>query len=152
MAFRSKVADTKTVILHLLLCLAIFYTLYYMIGSVCFGAFKLDHFDRLIPFEFKTEPSESNSKYLVNLLSMQLTYFSSGLLFAAVVKRWVWDYAITVTLVHVGLTSAVMLEFPLVWQWWLALGNGLFLMICNGQLIAYFACENDHSHPTLDSY
>ncbi|XP_058853564.1 uncharacterized protein LOC117964550 isoform X2 [Acipenser ruthenus] len=40
MAFRSKVADTKTVILHLLLCLAIFYTLYYMIGSVCFGAFN----------------------------------------------------------------------------------------------------------------
>ncbi|XP_028675120.1 transmembrane protein 244-like [Erpetoichthys calabaricus] len=152
MAVKGKAKDTKTVFLHLLLCLVIFYTTYYMIGSICFGAFRLDHFDGLIPFDFKTEPTESNSKYLVNLLSMELTYFSSGLLFAAVVKRWVWDYAITVTCIHVGLTSAVMQEFPLIWQWWLALGSGLFLMICNGQLIAYFACQNDHSYPTFDNY
>uniref|UniRef100_A0A8L0DNW7 Transmembrane protein 244 n=1 Tax=Oncorhynchus mykiss TaxID=8022 RepID=A0A8L0DNW7_ONCMY len=114
----------------------------------------LDHFDGLIPFDFKTEPTnlESNSKYLVNLLSMELTYFCSGLLFAAVVRRWVWDYALTVTLLHVLLTSMVMLEFPLVWQWWLALGSGLFLMICNGQLIAYFTCQSDQSYPTFNSY
>ncbi|CAB1334657.1 unnamed protein product, partial [Coregonus sp. 'balchen'] len=40
MAFRDKVADTRTVLVHLLLCLVIFYSLYYMIGSVCFGAFS----------------------------------------------------------------------------------------------------------------
>ncbi|XP_029426780.1 transmembrane protein 244 isoform X2 [Rhinatrema bivittatum] len=131
---KAKVAGTKTVLLHLLLCLVIFYTLYYMIGSVCFGAFRLDTFDGLIPFDFKTEPSQSNSKYLVNLLSMELTYFTSGLLFAAVVKRWMWDYAITVTFVHVALTSA---------------GSGLFLMICNGQLVAYFACQDDQHYPIL---
>uniref|UniRef100_A0A6Q2YDS7 Transmembrane protein 244 n=1 Tax=Esox lucius TaxID=8010 RepID=A0A6Q2YDS7_ESOLU len=178
MAFRGKVADTRTVLVHLLLCLVIFYSVYYMIGSVCFGAFRLEHFDGLIPFDFKTEPTnlESNSKYLgeqmcmficvcfllrkwlmiytvvvVNLLSMELTYFCSGLLFAAVV-RWVWDYALTVTLLHVLLTSLVMLEFPLVWQWWLALGSGLFLMICNGQLIAYFTCQSDQSYPTFNGY
>ncbi|XP_014039641.1 transmembrane protein 244 isoform X2 [Salmo salar] len=125
MAFRGKVADTRTVLVHLLLWLVIFYSLHYMIVSVCFGAFRLDHFDGLIPFDFKTEPTnlESNSKYLVNLLSMELTYFCSVLLFAAVVRRWVWDYALTVTLLHVLLTSLVMLEFPLVWQWWLALAG-----------------------------
>ncbi|KAI9533325.1 hypothetical protein NQZ68_025719, partial [Dissostichus eleginoides] len=110
-----------TVFFNLLLCLVIFYSLFYMIGSVCFGAFRLDNFDGLIPFDFKTEPAESNSKYLVNLLSLELTYFCSGLLFAAVVKRRVWDYALTVTLLHVIITSLVMLEFPTVWQWWLAL-------------------------------
>ena len=36
---------------------------------------------------------------------MELTYFSCGLLFAAVVRRWVWDYALTVTFLHVLLTS-----------------------------------------------
>lgn len=41
----------------------------------------------------------------VNLLSLELTYFCSGLLFAAVVKRRVWDYAFTVTLLHVLITS-----------------------------------------------
>ena len=99
------------------------------------SSFRLDHFDGLIPFDFKTEPTESNSKYLgersycrrhneprvwtlnrwcilslrcspsVNLLSLELTYFCSGLLFAAVVRRRVWDYALTVTLLHVAITS-----------------------------------------------
>uniref|UniRef100_A0A8C8RAS6 Transmembrane protein 244 n=1 Tax=Pelusios castaneus TaxID=367368 RepID=A0A8C8RAS6_9SAUR len=87
---------------------------------------------------------------LVNLLSMELTYFTNGLLFAAVLKRWFWDYAITVTLIHVALTSAVMQQFPLVWQWWLALGSGLFIMICSGQFVTYFVFP-DSCYPTLDS-
>ncbi|XP_069751361.1 putative transmembrane protein 244 isoform X5 [Narcine bancroftii] len=95
-----------TVLLNLLKCLVIFYTLYYMIASICFGTFKLDLFDGLIPFDFKTQASKSSSKYLVNLLSMELTYFISGLLFAAIVKKWVWDYSITVALSHVMLSSA----------------------------------------------
>ncbi|XP_061109214.1 putative transmembrane protein 244 isoform X1 [Conger conger] len=152
MAFKVKAADSKTVLLRLGLCVLIFYTLYYMVASVCFGAFRLQHFDGLIPFDFRTEPTESSAKYLVNLLSMELTFFCSGLLFAAVVQRWVWDYALTVTLVHVLLTCAVMQEFPVIWQWWLALGSGLFLMICNGQLIAHFACQSDPSYPTFQSY
>ncbi|KAF3839775.1 hypothetical protein F7725_018492 [Dissostichus mawsoni] len=167
MAFKSKAVESKTVFFNLLLCLVIFYSLFYMIGSVCFGAsgedlshacaqahhplkaslsyckyFKnvlllLDNFDGLIPFDFKTEPAESNSKYLVNLLSLELTYFCSGLLFAAVVKRRVWDYALTVTLLHVIITS---------------LGSGLFLMICNGQLIAYFTCKSDQSYASFSMY
>ncbi|XP_069479112.1 putative transmembrane protein 244 isoform X4 [Ambystoma mexicanum] len=99
---------------------------------------------------FPTDPSDSDSKYLVNLLSMELTYFTCGLLFAAVVKRWVWDYAITVTVIHVAVTSAVMMEFPQIWQWWLAIGCGVFLMICNGQLVAHFACQGDQSYPVFD--
>ncbi|XP_007893005.2 transmembrane protein 244 [Callorhinchus milii] len=148
MAFKGRIAGTKTVILNLLLCLLIFYTLYYMIGSVCFGAFRLDSFDGLIPFDFKTQATKSSSKYLVNLLSMELTYFASGLAFVPVVKNWVWDYAITVTLIHILLSSAVMAEFPLVWQWWIALGLGLLLMIGNGHLIAHFICQKDPSYPS----
>ncbi|XP_048468833.1 transmembrane protein 244-like isoform X1 [Rhincodon typus] len=121
MAFKGKTAGTKTVLLNLLQCSLVFYTLYYMIGSVCFGAFRLDSFDGLLPFDFKTQAEKSVSKYLVNLLSMELTYFTSGILFAIIVKKRVWDYSITVTLVHVILSSAVMAEFPLAWQWWLAL-------------------------------
>ncbi|XP_030394979.1 transmembrane protein 244-like [Gopherus evgoodei] len=152
MAFHSgSVPGIKTILVHLLLCLVTFYAVYYMIGSICSGAFRMDTFDGLIPFEFNTEASHSNPKYLVNLLSMELTYFTSGLLFAALLKRWVWDYAITVTLVHVALTSVVMEQFPLVWHWWLALGSGLFIMIFSGQLVTHFACA-DSSDPTLDSY
>ncbi|XP_054638625.1 uncharacterized protein LOC129185496 isoform X2 [Dunckerocampus dactyliophorus] len=66
---------------------------------------RLDHFDGLIPFDFKTTLEDSTSKYLVNILSLELTYFSSSLLFAVVVKRRVWDYAVTVTILHVFITS-----------------------------------------------
>lgn len=94
----------------------------------------------------------------VNLLSLELTYFCSGILFAAVVRKRVWDYALTVTLLHVVITSlgeqnsastyvhswmanlhcnsmfcfrvAVMLEFPTVWQWWLALGKHTPVATC----------------------
>ncbi|KAM9782823.1 putative transmembrane protein 244 [Neosynchiropus ocellatus] len=152
MAFKGKAVESKIVLLNLLLCLLIFYCLFYMIGSVCFGVFRLDKFDGLIPFDFKTKLVDSNSKYLVNLLSLELTFFFSGLLFAAVVKKQVWDYAITVTLLHVLITSLVMFEFPMEWQWWLALGSGLFLMICNGQLIAYFTCQSDHNYASFSIF
>ncbi|XP_053123027.1 transmembrane protein 244-like [Hemicordylus capensis] len=122
-----------------------------MMGSVCCGAFRLNTFDAFIPFEFKTEPSYSNPSYLASVLSMEITFFTSGLLFAGLLKRWVWDYAITVTLGHVLLTSAVMEEFPLIWQWWLALASGLFLMICNGELVTYFICSNSDD-PSKESF
>lgn len=65
----------------------------------------------------------------------------------------------------------------MVWQWWLALGkkksftafrlirsvlsaldvivcagSGLFLMICNGQLIAYFTCQSEQTFTSFSLY
>lgn len=45
------------------------------------------------------------SFFTVNLISAEVTFFISGLMFALIVEEWVWDYAITVTLIHVGLTT-----------------------------------------------
>ncbi|XP_044291257.1 transmembrane protein 244-like isoform X2 [Varanus komodoensis] len=122
----NHASTVKVIILHTLLGLLIFYTVYYMTGSICYGAFRINSFGMLIPFGFKTEPSFSNSSYLANVLAMEITFFISGLLFALLLRWWIWDYAITVTLAHVLLTCAVMKEFPLVWQWWLALGKFFF--------------------------
>ncbi|XP_053254498.1 transmembrane protein 244-like [Podarcis raffonei] len=101
-----------------------------MTGSICCGAFRLNNFGMLIPFEFNMEPSYSNPKYLANVLSMETTFLISGLLFAVLLKRWVWDYTITVTMVHVLLTVAA---------------SGLFIMICSGELVTYLACSNTDS-------
>ncbi|XP_077193291.1 putative transmembrane protein 244 isoform X2 [Paroedura picta] len=122
-----------------------------MIGSVFCGLFRLNSFDAHLPFDFKTEPSYWNPNYLVNIISMEITFSSSGLFFAVLLKRWVWDYALTVTSIHLLLTWAVMEEFPLVWHWWLALASGLFLMICNGEVITYFAYP-ESSSPDWDNY
>ncbi|XP_048357077.1 transmembrane protein 244-like [Sphaerodactylus townsendi] len=102
----SRAAAIKTIVLHILLCVLTFYTVYYMIGSVCCGVFRLNSFSTHLPFEFKTEPSYSNPNYLVNVISMECTFFSSGFFFAVMLKRWVWDYSLTVTSIHLLLTWA----------------------------------------------
>ncbi|XP_044291259.1 transmembrane protein 244-like isoform X4 [Varanus komodoensis] len=117
----------EVIILHTLLGLLIFYTVYYMTGSICYGAFRINSFGMLIPFGFKTEPSFSNSSYLANVLAMEITFFISGLLFALLLRWWIWDYAITVTLAHVLLTCAA---------------GGLFFMTCSGELLTYLACHD----------
>eukprot|EP00062_Callorhinchus_milii_P013975 gi/632962759/ref/XP_007897498.1/ PREDICTED: transmembrane protein 244 [Callorhinchus milii] len=152
MAVKFKVTDIKIILLQLLICLVTFYGVYYAVGSICFETFRLDTFDVLIPFDFKTEPSWLSKRYLVNLVSTEVTFFTCGLLFAGVVKEWVWDYAITITLVHIAVTSAVMAEFPCVWHWWLAVGCGLLIMICSGQLLAHFAFKDNTVHPLLEDF
>lgn len=47
----------------------------------------------------------------VYVISTEVTYVLGGLMFAWIVEEAVWDYAITVTLLHVGLTIAGKCSF-----------------------------------------
>ncbi|EFB15481.1 hypothetical protein PANDA_015779, partial [Ailuropoda melanoleuca] len=67
--------------------------------------FRVYELDVLAPFDFKTNPSWLNTNYKVLLVSTQVTYFVCGLLSVLVVEEWVWDYAISVTILHVVITS-----------------------------------------------
>ncbi|XP_060229657.1 putative transmembrane protein 244 [Meriones unguiculatus] len=107
----------------LLVCVILFYTVYYLSLSTCCLALRACELDILAPFDFKTRPSWLNTNYKVLLVSTEVTYFVCGLLFALIVEEWVWDYAISVTILHVIITSAVMSEFPLTSHWWAALGT-----------------------------
>ncbi|XP_077209421.1 putative transmembrane protein 244 isoform X2 [Paroedura picta] len=126
--------------------------MYYVVLCICFIGFRLQTLDRLAPFDFKTSPSWSNPDYLVLLGSLEVTYFTSGLLFVLVVEEWVWDYAITVTVIHIAITTAVRSEFPLVLHWWAALGSGLISMICVGQSLAYYLFKDNFIYPVLDYF
>lgn len=42
----------------------------------------------------------------VGVISTEVTYVLGGLVFAWIVEEWVWDYAITVTLLHIVMTVA----------------------------------------------
>ncbi|XP_074253581.1 putative transmembrane protein 244 isoform X4 [Saimiri boliviensis] len=108
--------------------------------------------DVLAPFDFKTNPSWRNIYYKVLLVSTEVTYFACGLLFVPVAEEWVWDYAISVTILHVAITSTVMLEFPLTSHWWAALGTGLISMICGGQTLAYCLFKDNFIYPDLDNF
>uniref|UniRef100_A0A6I8RNK5 Uncharacterized protein n=1 Tax=Xenopus tropicalis TaxID=8364 RepID=A0A6I8RNK5_XENTR len=99
-----------------------------MVCSVCTGAMRIETFDWKIPFDHKRQPSLSNVYYLVGSL--------------------VWDYAITVTTLHVCICCIVTTEFPLIWQWWVEIGCGMLLMLGCGQTLAHLTVTgtpNKHS-------
>ncbi|XP_052778218.1 transmembrane protein 244-like [Mya arenaria] len=67
---------------------------------------------------------------------MCLTYPLSGVVFGTFISSRVWDYALTVTLLHVALSCLVMLSFPTNWSWWLCLGGSCVVMILCGEGVA----------------
>ncbi|XP_019662352.1 transmembrane protein 244 [Ailuropoda melanoleuca] len=140
------------VLQNLLICVILLYTVYYAVLGVCCMMLKVYELDVLAPFDFKTNPSWLNTNYKVLLVSTQVTYFVCGLLSVLVVEEWVWDYAISVTILHVVITSTVMLEFPLTSHWWAALGSGLISMICGGQAFAYCLFKDNFIYPDLDEF
>ncbi|KAG8451160.1 hypothetical protein GDO86_003428 [Hymenochirus boettgeri] len=113
-----------------------------MISSICAGAMRIEHFDWKIPFDHKRQPFITSVHYLVNLLSVEVTFILSGLLFVPIVRSLVWDYAITVTVLHICMCCLVTAEFPLMWQWWLEISCGLLLMVGCGQTLAHFTLSS----------
>nr|XP_055166120.1 transmembrane protein 244 [Nyctereutes procyonoides] len=121
--------QNKVVLQNLLICVILFHTVYYEVLGMCCMIFRAYELDVLAPFDFKTNPLwlNTNLKVIVLLVSTQVTYFVCGLLFVLVVEERVWDYAISVTILHAVITSAkqIMLEFPLTSHWWAALAKKL---------------------------
>ncbi|XP_014389282.1 PREDICTED: transmembrane protein 244 isoform X3 [Myotis brandtii] len=99
----SRLSSLQVVLQNLLKCVILFYTVYYVVLSLGCRALRVDELDVLAPFDFKTNPAWAN--YNVLLVSTEVTYFICGLLFILVVEEWVWDYAISVTVLHVAITS-----------------------------------------------
>ncbi|XP_049445255.1 transmembrane protein 244 isoform X2 [Epinephelus fuscoguttatus] len=140
--------ELKVVLQNLLICMVCFYSLYYIVVSVCIGLLRVHEINSLLaPFDYTTQPSWQNPKYLVGVISTEVTYVLGGLVFAWIVEEWVWDYAITVTLLHVAMTVAVMSDFPSAEHWWIALGSGLVMMIFGGQLMAYKLFRSNFVYP-----
>ncbi|XP_076021497.1 putative transmembrane protein 244 [Genypterus blacodes] len=147
-ALKTAPSDTWVVLQNLLMCMICFYSLYYIAVSLCIGFFRVHEINSLLaPFDYTTQPSWQNPKYLVGVISTEVTYILGGLVFAWIVEEWVWDYAITVTLLHVAMTAAVMSDFPAAEHWWIALGSGLAMMIFGGQLLAYKLFSNNFVYP-----
>ncbi|KAM6964874.1 putative transmembrane protein 244 [Aplochiton taeniatus] len=138
----------SVVLQNLWMCMVVFYSFYYIAVSLCIGVLRVHEVDSLLaPFDYTTQPSWQSPKYLVSVISMEVTYLVCGLVFAWIVEECVWDYAITVTLLHIGLTVAVMSDFPSTEHWWIALGSGLVMMIMGGQSLAYKLFRNNLVYP-----
>ncbi|XP_070079873.1 putative transmembrane protein 244 isoform X3 [Equus caballus] len=137
MALRITVAPSKVVLQNFLICVILFYAVYYAVLGMGCMTLKVYELDVLAPFDFKTNPSWLNTNYKVLLVSTEVTYFVCGFLFVLVVEEWVWDYAISVTILHVAITST---------------GSGLILMICGGQTLAYCLFKDNFIYPDLEEF
>lgn len=65
----------------------------------------------LLPLNMRKKPFKTMLRvnillsFIVLVVSLEITFFICGLLFALVVEEWVWDYAVTVTVIHIIITS-----------------------------------------------
>ncbi|XP_064625755.1 putative transmembrane protein 244 [Lineus longissimus] len=141
-------AETSLVIfVNLLKCLFAFYSLYYIVSSICYGAFRLHNFDGKIPFNFAawvdySKCCQSYSKeQIVNVISMEVTFFLTSWAFVIFLRTRFWDYAITVTSIHFTMSCIVMLDFPLNWSWWASLVIGMLMMMTIGEVFCYLCYE-----------
>ncbi|XP_014668579.1 PREDICTED: transmembrane protein 244-like isoform X2 [Priapulus caudatus] len=98
-------ASSVEISLNVVKCLGAFYIIYYCVGSLAF----------------------------VNLISLMLTYFVLPFVLVTFIRHALWDYILTVTTIHVAVSSLVMLEFPLNWNWWASLGIASLFCICIGE-------------------
>ncbi|KAM9316671.1 putative transmembrane protein 244 [Gastrophryne carolinensis] len=137
MAIKIQVSETKVIIQNLFICTVVFYTVYYLTYIVCILSLQLEHFDGLGPFDLETTPSWSNKKFWVNLISLETTFLVCSALFVFIVEEWIWDYACTVTVIHVTVTS---------------LGVGLISMIFLGQILAYLLYKDNFVYPDLNDF
>ncbi|XP_071997660.1 putative transmembrane protein 244 isoform X2 [Engystomops pustulosus] len=152
MALRIKISETKIVLQNLIICTLVFYTVLYLAYFICFIVLSLDSLDERGPFDFKTQPSWSNKKYLANLISLETTFLVSSILFVLVVEEWIWDYGCTVAVIHITVTSVVNMEFPVMAHWWMSIGIGLTAMISGGEILAYHLYKNNFIYPDLEDF
>ncbi|KAJ7373866.1 hypothetical protein OS493_009188 [Desmophyllum pertusum] len=135
--------DTRVICCNLCIVLPLFFIVYYMAASLLSGAFKISDFDGKTPFDFKNCCSIKDNKNLVTLLSMLLTYIITTVIIIIFLRKKVWDYAITLGLVHLVLSCAVMQAFPTNWEWWIAfLSSVLFMAVLGELVIRCFFKEN----------
>ncbi|KAL9980844.1 hypothetical protein ACROYT_G009482 [Oculina patagonica] len=127
--------DTRVICCNLSIALPLFFLVYYMTAALLSGAFKIIDFDGKTPFDFKNCCRTDDSKNLVTLLSLLLTYIITTVIFIIFLRKKVWDYAITIGLVHLLLSCAVMQAFPTNWEWWIAFLSSVLFMAVFGELV-----------------
>ncbi|KAF0875459.1 TM244 protein, partial [Crocuta crocuta] len=109
-SWSSRLCSPQVVLQNLLICVILFYAVYYTVLGMCCMMLKVYELDVLAPFDFKMHPSWLNTNYKGNWFSFPIfcqlvTYLVCGLLFVLVVEEWVWYYAVSVTILHVVITS-----------------------------------------------
>uniref|UniRef100_A0A671QEW1 Uncharacterized protein n=1 Tax=Sinocyclocheilus anshuiensis TaxID=1608454 RepID=A0A671QEW1_9TELE len=126
---------STAVLQNLLMCMVCFFSLYYLVVSLCIGILRVEEVDSLLaPFDYTTQQSWQSPKYLVSVISTEVTYVLAGE---------------NIHILHedLRLNIFVMADFPPTEHWWIALGSGLLILIFGWQLLAYRLFRSNFVHP-----
>ena len=103
---------TPTILKTLAILVPLFYVIYFSAAACLAAGFGL-LFDARLPFAFVVFDPTQSGYYLLNFLSMIITYILSTLLlyFVARSTRMCFDYAFTLTFIHWILSMMGKLRF-----------------------------------------
>ncbi|XP_077991687.1 putative transmembrane protein 244 [Glandiceps talaboti] len=140
--------STGRIFLNIVVCLFSFYAVFYIAATVVFGVFRLESFDGTIPFHYESfddkfyqlvpfnQSAWTSQPFLSDIIALESTYIFTTWIFLIYLDSWIWDYGLTITVIHCAIVCAVNLTFPLVWEWWVCVLIGLVLMIILGESIS----------------
>ncbi|XP_006813806.1 putative transmembrane protein 244 [Saccoglossus kowalevskii] len=152
--------STGRIIINVFTCLLFFYCAFYFTATVVFGAFRLQKFDGTIPFHYESfddkfyqlvpfnQSAWTSQPFLSDIIALESTYFISTWVYIAYLDSWLWDYALTVTVIHCAIVCAVNVTFPLIWEWWVCVCIGLIFMMVVGESIK--ACVRQRKKGKFD--
>lgn len=139
---KTKAILSSYIVFNILRSWLLLYAIYYSVGALVFAIYRLENFDGTIPFDFLTWVDLGNccsysSQQMVNMISMFVTFTICGAVYGFYIENRVWDYAVTVSILHMFACCFVMLNFPVTWSWWLCLGISCLLMTGCGEVISF---------------
>lgn len=142
--------DTKVILQKLAVFVPSFYALFYIVGVIFIGGFKLPwkHLGWL-PFYFQWDdfrPGYRRAELtdrelpLASWLCFCTTYLLTALLIHRIVRntRKAWDYAVTISIWHWVTSCIVMTDFPKNWVWWVTNAVATFILSTLSEAATYY--------------
>eukprot|EP00762_Andalucia_godoyi_P002339 ANDGO_07490.mRNA.1 hypothetical protein AMSG_01936 len=140
----SKVSDsdTRVVVRVLAVFLTLFYTAFYAITVIVSASFgEIASYSGREPFDYASSTfGVSSSAQLVGFVSYLIAFLCiEPILLFAVVKSTakIWDYALTLVLVHFVLACAISGAPPVNWIWWVVFFAASAVAFVVGELACY---------------
>eukprot|EP00164_Ancoracysta_twista_P002132 GFYU01002815.1.p1 GENE.GFYU01002815.1~~GFYU01002815.1.p1 ORF type:complete len:151 (+),score=39.88 GFYU01002815.1:128-580(+) len=131
--------DTATILKKLGILIPLFYVILFILAAILSAAYDFD-FDANLPFEYDKIDPTGNDYEIAAWLNLFLGYMMLILLVFFIVKstRKSWDYVTTVTIIHFGISCAVIQESPENWIYWLTIVLLTIFVSTVSELATYF--------------
>eukprot|EP01137_Pigoraptor_chileana_P013296 Opistho-2@66625 len=130
--------ESRVIALKLLYLIPSFYAIYFILSAVLCGAFRLD-FDGRMPFDFDNFGFGSRRETATWLCMVLTQLLTIALLFVIVRNTGqMWDFVLTLTVLHFTISCIVMQDFPTNWIWWVTIGVSTILVIVFSSLANHY--------------